>query len=334
LVADELLTGRAPFGELRTLHVLNAQLNQIPPPAQSLRPELPEAVGRALARQLSKDPAARYPSARQFVDALRAIRSPIGAPAPAQPPRSPGDPRSVAPPAPARLRTRWAAAQVSRFALETDLVAGSLGVAALLALMFLLHFHPLFSLALAGGVFFGVKLALPDLNPDRPVADDLTAGELRSILGRWRSQVAGLQQSAGALSRPSVRDRVLGIAGLTERLLTELERSPAKVRPCRFALTFLLDATAELAGRYSRFSAQSGAPIQPLLDQIEDNLGLIQRSLERLSASLQQAEILDLEAFLQVLQQTLRLEGIWAVEPTADESVKADRSSGDVSERD
>lgn len=57
----ELLTGSPPFGTGRDpVQAVHAHLARIPPPAQSLRPDTPQALSSLVARLLAKDPEARY----------------------------------------------------------------------------------------------------------------------------------------------------------------------------------------------------------------------------------------------------------------------------------
>ncbi len=69
--AFELLTGAPPFQADETAAVLYAQLSQPPPALTSRRPDLPAAADQVLARALAKAPGDRYPSCRDFADALR-----------------------------------------------------------------------------------------------------------------------------------------------------------------------------------------------------------------------------------------------------------------------
>jgi serine/threonine protein kinase len=70
--AFELLTGAPPFRRDEAMAVMYAQLSEPPPPLASRRPDLPPAADQVFARALAKAPADRYPSCREFADALRA----------------------------------------------------------------------------------------------------------------------------------------------------------------------------------------------------------------------------------------------------------------------
>ena len=71
VLAWELLTGRRPFGGDTPAAEAAAHVHAEVPPIASQRAGLPEKLDSVFARALAKDPAARYPSAADFVAALR-----------------------------------------------------------------------------------------------------------------------------------------------------------------------------------------------------------------------------------------------------------------------
>lgn len=72
VVAYELLTGTIPFTHKELMPLLMMHVNDPPPPMRSRRPELPEALDRAVLKALEKRPENRWPSAKAFAEALRA----------------------------------------------------------------------------------------------------------------------------------------------------------------------------------------------------------------------------------------------------------------------
>lgn len=70
--AFELLSGAPPFQRPDAMAILYARLSQPPPMLSSRRPGLPAAADAVFARALSKAPTDRYPTCRDFADALRA----------------------------------------------------------------------------------------------------------------------------------------------------------------------------------------------------------------------------------------------------------------------
>jgi serine/threonine protein kinase len=98
-VLYECLTGQPPFPGGSGEAVLLAHLEAAPPRVTTLRPDLPPAIDRVVARALAKAPADRYPSCRALVTAARHTLIPApAAPAPAAPkphPARPGLPKGA-----------------------------------------------------------------------------------------------------------------------------------------------------------------------------------------------------------------------------------------------
>jgi eukaryotic-like serine/threonine-protein kinase len=82
VVAYELLTGRRPFTAEHFAAQARQHLEAAPPPASSIRPELPPAVDAALGKGLAKEPARRWPTASAMVEALEDALDGIPQPAP------------------------------------------------------------------------------------------------------------------------------------------------------------------------------------------------------------------------------------------------------------
>jgi pimeloyl-ACP methyl ester carboxylesterase len=68
-----VLTGKPPFAGESIWAVMNATMRHEPPPVSSLKPGIPEALATIVSRALAKNPAARFPSAREMRDALAAL---------------------------------------------------------------------------------------------------------------------------------------------------------------------------------------------------------------------------------------------------------------------
>ena len=70
VVAFQLLTGRKPFTAEHFAAQARQHIEAPPPPASSIRPELPPGVDAALGQGLAKEPGRRWPSAGAMVQAL------------------------------------------------------------------------------------------------------------------------------------------------------------------------------------------------------------------------------------------------------------------------
>jgi len=72
VVLYELATGNLPVGGDSSASVMANQIRQAPTPLNRVAPELPTALEKVITRALAKDPAARWGSAKEMADALRA----------------------------------------------------------------------------------------------------------------------------------------------------------------------------------------------------------------------------------------------------------------------
>ncbi|HYV97051.1 MAG TPA: serine/threonine-protein kinase [Gemmatimonadaceae bacterium] len=75
LVALYALTGSKPISGSSAQNILAKQLTELPPPACSLRADLPESVGAAIDRCVRKQPEDRFPSAEALVEAIDAAQA-------------------------------------------------------------------------------------------------------------------------------------------------------------------------------------------------------------------------------------------------------------------
>ncbi len=76
IVLYEMVTGRFPFQAETALATALMRLNERPPPPQTYAPDLDEGWNRAILRCLERDPARRFASAGELVEALAGEASP------------------------------------------------------------------------------------------------------------------------------------------------------------------------------------------------------------------------------------------------------------------
>ncbi len=78
VILYEMLTGRPPFGSdeepLPRTEILRAHIERAPRPPTEINPQVPPDVEAIALRALEKDPAARFPTAADFLRALRRTR--------------------------------------------------------------------------------------------------------------------------------------------------------------------------------------------------------------------------------------------------------------------
>jgi eukaryotic-like serine/threonine-protein kinase len=74
IVLYELLTGRVPFDAESAVTVALKQVSEAPVPPREIDPTIPPALEGVVLRAMEKDPARRFASADEFIEALHAAR--------------------------------------------------------------------------------------------------------------------------------------------------------------------------------------------------------------------------------------------------------------------
>src|SRR5580700_9375285 len=72
----ELIAGRPPVNGATTYELMMAHLNKTPTPLAELRPDVPARLSAVIARALEKEPAKRFATAAEFLEALRSQSMP------------------------------------------------------------------------------------------------------------------------------------------------------------------------------------------------------------------------------------------------------------------
>lgn len=72
----ELIAGRPPVNGATTYELMMAHLNKRPTPLAELRPDIPARLSDIISRSLEKEPAKRFATAAEFLDALRSQSMP------------------------------------------------------------------------------------------------------------------------------------------------------------------------------------------------------------------------------------------------------------------
>ena len=86
VMLSEMLAGTRPFEGAYPAAIHFAILHQEPTPVQTLRPDVPDGLAAVIARCLEKDPAHRYASMAEVIDALDAVGSSGATPESISPP--------------------------------------------------------------------------------------------------------------------------------------------------------------------------------------------------------------------------------------------------------
>ena len=157
-VLYEVLTGRRPFTGETMQAIIFSVIQHEPAPPSQIDPALPSAIDAIVARALAKDPAGRYPSAREMADALQEVRDVLRGLLPAHPTpaASPVQVTAAAPAAPVIPVTR-----VERLRRSADVDMPRAGMPLVL--------RGLLVLAVGAGGYFGYLMTAKGLSFDQAI---------------------------------------------------------------------------------------------------------------------------------------------------------------------
>jgi eukaryotic-like serine/threonine-protein kinase len=96
----EFLTGQLPTGGTSVYEIMMAHMHQIPTPPHEIAPAIPVPLSLAIMRALAKDPADRFPSAADFLNAIEAVSGVVRIPSASSLPTAAHPSRSVESPQP------------------------------------------------------------------------------------------------------------------------------------------------------------------------------------------------------------------------------------------
>ena len=110
----------------------------------------------------------------------------------------------------------------------------------------------------------------------------------------------------------SVIRKIKGIEEVTAKILAEIKKDPSIFSDARQFLKYYLDSTVKILEKYVELGSQNlnDASIKNSLAKVEGILGDLQAAFEKQLAGLLAHDVMDLDAELNLLQQTIKMEGL------------------------
>ena len=190
----------------------------------------------------------------------------------------------------------------------------ALAAAVLFLLFFLfLHWNVIVSILLGAGVYFGLFFLL---KPNRKIAgidvESMPGGEeIQKLLEDAKADLAEMQKAGKAITAPAVQANAAALSETGTRILAYLQENPDKIKLARRFFTYYLDTAAQLLARYVDFqnTGLHSEEVTEILQKTADALPVLNSAFERQFTHLMQGELLDVEADIELLKSTLKMEG-------------------------
>ena len=182
-----------------------------------------------------------------------------------------------------------------------------------LLLFLFCHWNLIVCILLCVGIYFGLFFLL---KPSRKIAgidvESLPGGEeIRQLLDDAQADLAGIDKAVKEIKAPSVQQDAQALYVTGTRILAYLEENPDKIKLARRFFAYYLDTAAKLLARYVDFqnTGLHSEEVTEILCKTAESLPVLNKAFEKQFTHLMQGELLDVEADIELLKSTLKLEG-------------------------
>ena len=140
----------------------------------------------------------------------------------------------------------------------------------------------------------------------------ITHQELTQALTDGARKLTQLKRATDRVRDDRVRAKANAVCDAVARIITDVREDPKDLRSARKFLNYYLDAAINVVKRYVdlRKRGASTAEAQAALSRAESSLETIRAAYERQLQHLLENDLMDLDTELEVLERTIKLEGL------------------------
>lgn len=153
---------------------------------------------------------------------------------------------------------------------------------------------------------------VPKLSDSEYIFEGMTRGEFNRIISDGRAQIKRIEDVALKIMKHDVRMNILEICTTATDIYDNFLKDPQDIREARRFILYYLDTTERIVTKYYQLS---NAPYlsdeaKKTLKNVEQTLDMIKDTFRKQLKKLTENDILDLDAEVKVLQNTIKQEGI------------------------
>lgn len=156
------------------------------------------------------------------------------------------------------------------------------------------------------------KQPFPTPGDQEFVCDGITRGELNKIVRNGREQVKRIEDIALKIMKHNVRVDILEICTTANDIFDDFVKDPNDIKIARRFILYYLDTTERIVTKYYQLGKAPylSDDAKKTLQNVEQTLGMIKDTFKRQLKKLTENDVLDLDAEVKVLQNTIKQEGI------------------------
>lgn len=198
--------------------------------------------------------------------------------------------------------------------LMVSLVAGIVAGGVFLGLLFLLKWNLLIDIILAVGIFVSVSLiAKPRNRIGKICVENIINGEeLHRRLEEAMEDFSSIENSFKKIEDESVKEQVKSLKATAEKIIAYLEEHPEKITQARQFIDYYQDTASSLLSKYVELQ-DSQLGTQEVLRLKENTSHVLEKlnfAFEMQFQRLMKNEMLDMDAEIRLLDQTIKMESI------------------------
>ena len=135
--------------------------------------------------------------------------------------------------------------------------------------------------------------------------------EIQKLLDDAQADLGDIDQAVKAIADPAVQQDAQALYATGTGILAYLNENPDKIKLARRFFTYYLDTAAKLLARYVDFqnTGLHSEEVTEILCKTAESLPVLNKAFEKQFTHLMQGELLDVEADIELLKSTLKMEG-------------------------
>lgn len=198
--------------------------------------------------------------------------------------------------------------------LMVSLIAGIVAGGVFLGLLFLLKWNLLIDILLAFGIFVSISLiAKPRNRIGKICVENIINGEeLHRRLEEAMEDFASIENSFKKIEDESVKEQVKSLKATAEKIIAYLEEHPKKITQARQFIDYYQETASSLLSKYVELqNSQIGTQeVLRLKENTSHALEKLNFAFEMQFQRLMKNEMLDMDAEIRLLDQTIKMESI------------------------